>query len=168
MAAIGSAVGDFTCPVPTQNGTDAAGSVRSDKWPNGLSGTTQAQCCAACSSDPSCIAYIWSDGTNPDPNGNCWPLKSFTNTIPNQGRVFGGQPPPPPEQAYWAMGDAADWYLAITPTPMTFMKSFYQLTGAPAVPPRYAMGFMATYWGYDYMVRVNARNGRAAGVGVEF
>ena len=33
-------------------------------------------------------------------------------------------------------------------------KALYDLTGAPAVPPRHGMAFMATYWGYSSMAEV--------------
>ena len=40
-------------------------------------------------------------------------------------------------------------------SPLTTHLSPFTLTlGAPAVPPRFAMGFMATYWGYSSMAQV--------------
>ena len=36
------------------------------------------------------------------------------------------------------------------------MRTLYELTGAPAIPPYYAMGFMATYWGFETMECVRA------------
>ena len=48
-----------------------------------------------------------------------------------------------------------DWYLAPTPAGgFDFTRALFELTGAPAVPPRFAMGFMATYWGYSSMAQV--------------
>jgi hypothetical protein len=141
----------------TQQDTDAVDSERTDKYPNGLNGTTLATCCAACTGDPDCVAYVWSNGQDPDPNGNYWPFKALSGTRPNPGRVFGGStppPPPPPQQAWWAMGQAADWYLAPAPTPLDFTRVFYELTGAPAIPPRHGVAFMATYWGYKTMEEV--------------
>ena len=138
----------------TKSETDVTNSVRSDKYPNGLNGTTLASCCAACKSDPTCIAYVWSDGTVPDPNGNCWPFKSFDAEQDRPGRIFGGAPPAPPVEAWWAMGQAADWYLAPAASPLDFTRIFYELTGAPAVPPRHGVAFMATYWGYTTMEEV--------------
>ena len=140
-----------------RNGTDASDPARSDKYPDGLSGTTFESCCAACSSASDCVALIWSDGSVPDPNGNCWPLKGFSATTAKAGRVFSGAAPPPPppaQQAWWAMGTAADWYLAPAASPLEFTRVFYELTGAPAIPPRHAVGFMATYWGYTSMEEV--------------
>jgi alpha-glucosidase len=155
-----SAGQDFCDPSIRRNDTDADGSTRSAKYPNGLQGTTIDTCCAACNSAPDCVAFVWSDGSNPDPTGNCWPLAGFTGVHGNPGRVFGGPTPPPPQQAWWAMGPAADWYLAPAPLPLNFTASLYELTGAAAIPPRHAVGFMATYWGYDTINQV-AGNGTA-------
>ena len=58
--------GGDTCQ-PQRAGTDATGSVRSAKYPNGLqNATTAAACCGACNSDPTCTAWVWSDGSSPD------------------------------------------------------------------------------------------------------
>jgi len=84
-----------TCP-PRQAGVDVSGPVRSDGFPNGLSGQSEDQCCAACNSDSSCISWVWSDGSRPDPAGNCWPLKGYSGTHAQAGRVLGGFAPPPP------------------------------------------------------------------------
>jgi hypothetical protein len=142
---------------PQRAGTDATGSVRAAKFPNGLqNATTAAACCAACNSDPSCTSWVWSDGTSPDPAGDCWPLASFSGTVSRAGRVLGGAGPPPPQQAWFAMGGAADWYLAPSAAPLEYYRALYELTGAPSIPPRYAFGFMATYWGYDSMEEVES------------
>ena len=84
-----------TCP-PRQDGVDVTGPIRSDKFPNGLAGQTEDACCAACNTDDSCISWVWSDGTHPDPAGNCWPLKGYSGTNRVAGRVLGGFAPPPP------------------------------------------------------------------------
>ena len=59
-------------------------------------------------------------------------------------------------QAGWfGLGRRVDWYLAPTPAGgFDFTRALFELTGAPAVPPRFAMGFMATYWGYSSMAQV--------------
>ena len=148
--------GGDTCQ-PQRAGTDATGSVRSAKYPNGLqNATTAAACCGACNSDPTCTAWVWSDGSSPDPAGDCWPLASYSGTSARSGRVLGGSGPPPPQQAWWAMGGAADWYLSPCDTPLAYYRALYELTGAPAVPPLFAMGFMATYWGYQTMEQVES------------
>ena len=54
----------------------------------------------------------------------------------------------------WAVGAGADWYLAPAPSGYDFYRAYFELTGAPAIPPRYAFGFMATYWGYETMQQV--------------
>lgn len=135
-----------------QNYTDANGD-RTQKYPNGLSGQTLAQCCAACEGDPECIGYVYSDGSNPDPNGDCWPMSSISSTYNRVGRQFGSNALPP-QTAWWGMGQAMDWYLSPTATPLNFTRVFYELTGAVAIPPRYALGFSTTYWGYQTMEEV--------------
>eukprot|EP00045_Choanoeca_perplexa_P013099 m.146330 g.146330 ORF g.146330 m.146330 type:complete len:730 (-) comp16236_c1_seq1:702-2891(-) len=55
---------------------------------------------------------------------------------------------------WWIAGHEADWYLAPAADGYAFSKAFFDLTGAARVPPRHAMGFMATYWGYDNMQEV--------------
>ena len=145
---------DYCDPAMRKNDTDGENIMRSAKYPDGMNGTTYAQCCAACNGAPDCTALIWSDGTHPDPNGNCWPLASAGGTKAGAGRVFAGStppPPPPPQQAWWAMGGAADWYLAPAASPLAYTRALYDLTGAPAIPPLYAWGFMVTYWGYEKM-----------------
>ena len=58
-------------------------------------------------------------------------------------------------RGWWGRGMAMDWYLSPTgASGYNFTKALFTLTGAPAVPPRYAMGFMATYWGYRSMSEV--------------
>ena len=87
---------DTCAPAVIHNGTDVYGPVRAAKFPNGLSGQSEAQCCAACNSDDTCIAWVWSDGSHPDPAGNCWPLSGYSGTHAVAGRVLGGFTPPPP------------------------------------------------------------------------
>eukprot|EP00041_Stephanoeca_diplocostata_P019001 m.402856 g.402856 ORF g.402856 m.402856 type:complete len:276 (+) comp21185_c0_seq4:356-1183(+) len=55
---------------------------------------------------------------------------------------------------WYITGAAADWYLAPVTDGYAFTKALYDLTGAPKIPPRYAMAFMATYWGYSSMQEV--------------
>lgn len=87
--------GNDTC-TNKQSGMDVSGPVRSKNFPNGLSGQSQAQCCTACNSDPTCISWVWSDGSHPDPAGNCWPLSGYSSAHQQDGRVLGGFTPPPP------------------------------------------------------------------------
>jgi alpha-glucosidase len=146
---------DPMCPGNgTQPGTDASGSTRSPTFPGGLSGTTEASCCEACAGDANCVAWVWSDGSDPDPTGNCWPLASFDGTNQHKGRVFSPIPPTPAAQAWWAMGLAADFYLAPAADALAYNTAYYQLTGSPEIPPLYAFGLTATYWGYDTMLEV--------------
>ena len=77
-------------------GEDVTNPQRSAGFPNGLKGATEDSCCAACNSDPTCISWVWSDGSRPDPAGNCWPLSGYSGTTSTPGRVLGGFAPPPP------------------------------------------------------------------------
>ena len=52
---------------------------------------------------------------------------------------------------YYALGDAANFYLAPAAGGDAFSRALYGLTGAPKVPPLFAFGFMTTYWGYASM-----------------
>ena len=134
---IGETSGDMCDPKQQHNNTDVDNPSRSSKYPNGLSNTTLASCCAACVGADDCIAYIWSDGTHPDPNGNCWPLESYGNMKSGAGRLVGvSNSTPNTANAWWAMGGAADWYLAPSANPLAFTKAFYDLTGPAAIPPR--------------------------------
>jgi hypothetical protein len=87
---------DTCAPGARHAGTDVTNPQRSAAFPNGLKGATADTCCAACNSDPTCIAWVWSDGSHPDPAGNCWPLANYGVTTSTAGRVLGGFTPPPP------------------------------------------------------------------------
>ena len=108
-----------------------------------------------------------SDG-KPDSSGmNCWPFHKVYHTQTRGDRTFGGTqapappapPPPPPPPAgrtgWWVAGRAADWYLAPAKGGYDFTAHLYDIIGAPGLPPRYAMAFMATYWGYESMGMVD-------------
>ena len=85
----------------TKSETDVSNAVRSDKFPDGLSNTTLAGCCAACESDPSCTAYVWSDGSVPDPNGSECPRPNANPTLtlrPRTPQTHPDRNPPPPAQ----------------------------------------------------------------------
>ena len=141
---------------PVRNNTIAVKPVRSNLYPHGGKATL-AGCCALCEGDPSCTAYQWSVINETSATGNCWPLASYSGTDVGATYTLAGAPPlPPPTRlpAWWAMGTAADWYVAPTAVPLAFTRALYDLTGAPAVPPRHAWGFMATYWGYTTMEEV--------------
>ena len=135
---------DACNPANQQTDMDVTGPQRSAAYPNGLSGQSLASCCAACNGASDCVAFVYSTGADPDPNGNCWPLAGYSGTRENAGRILGtaGAPPPDSGKGWWAMGGAADWYLAPTPTPLDWTRCFYELTGAPAIPPRYGVGWV--------------------------
>jgi hypothetical protein len=149
------------------NHTDATGFERSPTYPSGALVKSIDQCCAKCNEDTYCRAWIASADGKPDASGkNCWPGTRATGFAPADNRVFAELPAPAPAPAtgpskgeWWILADnatgaRADWYLAPTATDYDFTAALYELTGAPALPPRYAFGFMATYWGYNTMEEV--------------
>lgn len=78
--------------------------------------------------------------------------RAGAGTHKRSDRTFGGavSPPPPPppglkgRSGWWVAGRAADWYLSPAKGGYDFSANLYDLIGAPGLPPRYAMGFMAT------------------------
>jgi hypothetical protein len=133
---------------------------------------SSSECCEACNAHPECTAWVRG------PQSECRLYSCVDQWVPPD--VIGGQDgqylsgglenqctdmPPPPEtekigayihQAGWfGLGSRMDWYLAPTPGGgFDYTKALFDLTGAPAVPPLYGMGFMATYWGYKNMTEV--------------
>jgi hypothetical protein len=50
----------------------------------------------------------------------------------------------------WSHPDGPfELYLMPAPSLDTGTQAYYQLVGAPAVPPRYAFGFIASRWGWE-------------------
>eukprot|EP00047_Mylnosiga_fluctuans_P009080 m.261535 g.261535 ORF g.261535 m.261535 type:complete len:602 (+) comp24727_c0_seq1:570-2375(+) len=86
-----------------------------------------------------------------DPNS---PAATYVHCYPAGFATDTGAGVPRGREGWWAIGYAADWYLAPATSGYDFSRSLYQLVGAPAVPPRYGMAFMATYWGYTTMQQV--------------
>jgi hypothetical protein len=144
-------------------GHDVSAGMRLAQFQN----LTQAQCCDRCDAEPGqrCTAWIHSapgGGHTDDQGNNCWLMTGSPETLkpaPSQYRTVGGRvlpgtsPPPPsdrpPPQTTWAVaGSDADLYLAVTPNGTSFQRALYELTGAPALPPRYALGLHASWWGY--------------------
>jgi hypothetical protein len=144
-------------------GHDVSAGMRLAQFQN----LTQAQCCDRCDAEPGqrCTAWIHSapgGGHTDDQGNNCWLMTGSPETLkpaPSQYRTVGGRvlpgtsPPPPsdrpPPQTTWAVaGSDADLYLAVTPNGSSFQRALYELTGAPALPPRYALGLHASWWGY--------------------
>lgn len=62
-------------------GFDAANPANSGKFPQGTTVANTGACCAACLSDPSCVAgYVFSTDAGASPN--CWPLSSIGGRKP--------------------------------------------------------------------------------------
>eukprot|EP00038_Savillea_parva_P031160 m.83348 g.83348 ORF g.83348 m.83348 type:complete len:913 (-) comp9532_c0_seq2:3272-6010(-) len=164
-----SAVNKETC-TPTKSNTDVTRFQRSTAAPNGVKNTTLASCCGACDNATDCIAWVRTADGKPDGSGmNCWLFSHVCGTTSRNDRTFGGSltppsgcsgpPPGPPGPApvgpgWSGRGRRMDWYLAPAKTGYSYLGALYNLTGAPAVPPRYGMAFMATYWGYKSMQQV--------------
>ena len=154
---------ESTCS-PSHSATDISGGQRSGSYPKGLKvagGPTD--CCKACDaaeaknphSAKGCKGWVATADGKPDNSGmNCWPFATVEGTHKRADRTFGGavaaRPPPPAapkgRTGWWVAGRAADWYLSPAKGGYDFTASLYDIIGAPAVPPRYAMAFMATYW----------------------
>eukprot|EP01045_Picozoa_sp_COSAG04_P003529 COSAG04_NODE_144_length_22941_cov_54.823614_15_plen_349_part_00 len=108
-------------------------------------------------------AFSDADGGFRDPDRDWVNVAQGISSTSDHARPLAPPPPPPPpppelaaRKGWWAAGRAADWYLAPAQEGYAFTRCLYELSGAPAVPPRYAMGFMATYWGYSSMQEVES------------
>jgi hypothetical protein len=142
--------------------------------------TTDGNCCAACNDHPSGNCTAWMTDKKKRKDGKHCHLFSCVNQwVPpdviggDDNRFLSGglesqcsaKPPPPPssqsigayihQEGWFGLGQRMDWYLAPTPEGgFDYTKALFDLTGAPAVPPLFGMGFMATYWGYKNMSQV--------------
>ena len=133
--------------------------------PDGVHVSTIDACCSLCNNDDSCTAWIVDENvTMMDKTNNCWigfcvdgvgePTLDC-NTSPTSYQLSAHVVPPTPSSSdWWILGDKVDWYLSPSDTKYQQYGAYYELTGAPALPPRYGLGFMATYWGYDTMEEV--------------
>jgi len=136
-----------------------------DAFPEGVEVNALNDCCALCNKEPTCTSWIASEDLKPDDKGkNCWPgfcvdsvgvptLNCTTKAASNRVSAI-LSPSVPSFSDWWILGDKVDWYLAPSKTKFSQYKSYYELSGAPALPPRYGLGFMATYWGYQTMEQV--------------
>lgn len=159
----------------THSNTDVNGGRRSGSFPGGTNVTDgPTGCCKVCDaaetahpgSDKGCTGWVATADGKPDGSGmNCWPFSKISGTHHRADRTYGGRMPPPPpppppppkgRTGWWIAGRAADWYLAPARYGYDFTSALYEITGAPRVPPRYALAFMATYWGYSSMEMVES------------
>jgi hypothetical protein len=141
-----------------------AGRAASGNFPSGMTGIGLAYCCSICNgdsangapaNDAACVGFEFTEATETAPS-LCAPLWAFGALVDAPaGTSFTGparpQPPPAAAPGWWALGSAVDWFLAPAAAPLAATRALYDLTGAPAVPPLWAMGFMATYWSYEKM-----------------
>ena len=159
--------GDMCAKSIRHSNAEGTNFKRTKQYPNGTTVKTIDECCALCNEDSSCTSWIATKDLKPDSSAggsNCWvgfcadnvgeptlhcTTKSATNRI---GAHV--EPSPPSFSDWWILGTRVDWYLAPANTKYDQYSALYELTGAPALPPRYGFGFMATYWGYNTMNEV--------------
>lgn len=134
-------------------GKEPLDGTRTLSYPNGLPGASLERCCHLAGQDEMCAGFVYKAAAPDGALSECWPLSHWAGLRDTPGTDFYGPvtpPPPPAAPGWWVLGDgAADWYLAPAPRPTDAMRALYDLTGAPGVPPLYALGFMVTYWGYE-------------------
>ena len=157
--------GDMCSTTIRQSNTDGTNFKHTNQYPNGITVSTLDACCDACNKDSSCTSWIASENLKPDDQGkNCWigfcvdgvgePTLKCTSK-PATNRILAQVSPPTPSSSdWWIGGSKVDWYLAPAIGKQKQYSALYELTGAPALPPRYGFGFMATYWGYNTMQEV--------------
>jgi len=150
------------------DGMDAKGATRSDSAPSGLLVGAESQCCTACESldRRSCSAFVYSEV--PTPSGkNCWLLSNFSGFINRPGRIIGVRrhsgdvsseirPQTPSRPSWWSHGRRVDWILAPVSGRSAMFQVLRGLSGATDVPPLYAFGFLATYWGWTQQAEVES------------
>ena len=132
----------------------------------GAGGDSADTCCNACNGHADCTAWTFFDGVKAGGN-NCKLFSCVDMWLPDptnkalsggvQSQCAKAAPPSPyiHQNGWWGLGRRMDWYLAPTPAGgFDFTKALFDLSGAPAVPPLFGMGFMATYWGYKNMTQV--------------
>lgn len=96
--------GNDTC-LSAAPGYDVDGGTRVPDYPDGLTGQTQASCCAACNSDAKCDTFVFASssssssgpgdasatkGKGDGDDANCWLLYSVSGVHSASNRVVGG------------------------------------------------------------------------------
>ena len=119
-------------------------------------------CCRACDAAPNgrCELWVYGPSDIPSDGSDCWLMNQVPGLGPSPHRVAGrrARPPSPPgnTSSWSALGTAADVYLAVAPTGRDFGRALYELSGTPAMPPRWALGFIASWWGYRTLADVHS------------
>lgn len=148
---------------------DAVNPVRSVTAPDGLHVDEELQCCAACErlGGRFCSAFVFSEVSTPS-GKNCWLLANFSGFVNRPGRVIAvrrddghglttdAQQATPSRPSWWAHGRRVDWILAPVSGQANMFQVLRGLSGATAVPPLYAFGFLATYWGWTQQAEVES------------
>jgi hypothetical protein len=141
----------------------------------GMGGDSNNSCCAKCNAMPGCTAWQFGSSSKDKDAPNCRLFSCVDQWIPpdvtgasDNAFLSGGLESQCSaasvdtssagyihQDGWFGLGSRMDWYLAPTPRGgFDYTKALFDLTGAPAVPPLFGMGFMATYWGYTSMHEV--------------
>jgi hypothetical protein len=145
---------DVCNPGLVHSNMSVTGAVASAQYPGGEH-LSQSDCCSACGAAGDCIGFLYNASSDPSIS-TCFPISSFASTISKKGLTWSGPLTSPAPQNSWLFvgSGSADVYLAPAESSLMSARTFYQLTGATSIPPKYAFGFMATYWGYKTMEEV--------------
>jgi alpha-glucosidase (family GH31 glycosyl hydrolase) len=130
-----------TCVAPLA-GTDTTGPSNSAAYPQGTTVADVGGCCAACLSDPTCVAGYVFDTAADSPN--CWPLSGSTGSTSAPNRSFSPFKMTQPTNA-----DAVDLYFfAHGHDYLGALQDFVSVSGKTIMTPRYTSGVWWSRW-YD-------------------
>ena len=131
-------------------GFDAANPTNSAKYPLGTTAATAAACCAACLSDPTCVAgYVFSTDAGASPN--CWPLASNGGRKPVADRMLATVPNPS------SNADAADLYGYFHGHDyFGALADHVLVSGKTIMVPKYTAGVWNSRW-FDYSSQDNMK-----------
>ena len=136
----------------------------------GMGGDSNNTCCAECNALEGCTAWQYGSSSKDKTAPNCRLFSCVDQWIPpdvlggsDNAYLSGGRESQCSaasiddksagyihQDGWFGLGTRMDWYLAPTSKGgFDYTKALFDLTGAPAVPPLFGMGFMATYWGYS-------------------
>ena len=129
-----------SCTAPIA-GTDTTGPTNSANYPQGTTVADIGGCCAACMSDPTCVAGYVFDTAADSPN--CWPLAGSTGQTAAPNRSFAPmktQSTNEDEHDIYFFGHGHDYLGAL--------QDFVAVSGKTIMTPRYTSGIWWSRW-YD-------------------
>ena len=133
-----------------QPGLDAANPSNSGNFPQGTTVADAAACCAACMSDPSCVAGYVFDTKNGD-SPNCWPLSSVGGRKAAADRTLALVSNPS------SSNDVADLYGFFHGHDyIGALADFVAVSGKTIMVPKYTAGVWNSRW-YDYSSQDNLK-----------